>query len=110
MSRENPAPLFKMKIDVPSTPQCYFCRSQRGRNLILVSEDAIGNPDLPDGMGLNAICKGIKYRENYKRMRLLYWVCYRCFYIAPSKSYRYRTLQEKKEVNLFKKLFLIFIF
>jgi len=87
--------------------KCFFCGSGRKRNLILVSEDAIGNPELPEGMGLNTISKAIKYRENYKRMRRIYWVCLRCFYIAPKEKRRYENLQEKKEVNLLKKLLLI---
>ena len=86
--------------------KCFLCGSAR-RNLILVSEDAIGNPELPEGMGLNAICKAIKYREDYKRMRKIYWVCLRCFYFAPKENRRYRNLQEKKEVDLLKKLLLI---
>jgi|GEM_PF-1972215 len=87
--------------------KCFFCKSRRKRNLFLVSEDAIGNPELPEGMGLNAICKAMKYREDYKRMRRIYWVCLRCFYIAPRDNRRYRHLQEKKEVNLLKRLLLI---
>jgi hypothetical protein len=87
--------------------KCFFCKTRRKRNLFLVSEDAIGNPELSDRMGLNAICKGIKYREEYKRMRRIYWVCLRCFYLAPRDNRRYRNMQEKKEVNLLKRLLLI---
>ena len=101
--RVNPAPLTKKEIDDPR--KCFFCGSKRKRNLILVSEDAIGNPELPDGLGLNAISKAIKYREDYKRMRRIYWVCLRCFYIEPRDNLRYRSLTEKKETNLLKKLF-----
>jgi hypothetical protein len=96
------------KIEDPR--KCFFCKTRRKRNMFLVSEDAIGNPELPEGMGLNAICKAIKYREEYKRMRRIYWVCLRCFYIAPRDNRKYRSLQEKKEVNLMKKLFCIFLF
>ncbi len=85
--------------------KCFFCKTRRKRNLFLVSEDAIGNPELPEGMGVNAICKAIKYREEYKRMRKI--VCLRCFYLAPRDDRRYRNLQEKKDVNLLKKLLLI---
>ena len=95
------------KIEDPR--KCFFCKTRRKRNLFLVSEDAIGNPELPEGMGLNAICRAIKYREEYKRMRRIYWVCLRCFYIAPGDNRRYRSLQEKKEVNWMKKLFFFFL-
>jgi hypothetical protein len=96
---------IKKESDDPR--KCFFCKTRRKRNLFLVSEDALGNPELPDGMGLNAICKGIKYREEYKRMRRTYWVCLRCFYLAPRDDRKYRSLQEKKEVNLMKKLFFL---
>ena len=81
-------------------PSCFFCGSRRQRNLILVGEDALGNPELIDldGMGVNGISKAIKYRAEYKKMRRIYWACFRCFYLAPSESHRYRDMQEKKEV------------
>jgi hypothetical protein len=88
--------------------KCFFCKTRRKRNLFLVSEDAIGNPELPEGMGLNAICKAIKYRENYKKMRRIYWICYRCFYIEPGKSRKYENMNEKKEANRIKRLFASF--
>ena len=85
---------------VNSKPSCFFCGSRRQRNLILVGEDALGNPELIDfdGMGVNGISKAIKYRAEYRKMRRIYWACLRCFYLEPSKSPRYRDLQEKKEV------------
>ncbi|HEY9205963.1 MAG TPA: hypothetical protein VIO58_08575 [Candidatus Methanoperedens sp.] len=46
-----------------SKPSCFFCGSKRQRNLILVGEDALGNPELIDfdGMGVRGISKAIKY-------------------------------------------------
>ena len=88
-----------------SKPSCFFCGSKRQRNLILVGEDTLGNPELIDfdGMGVNGISKAIKYRAEYKKMRRIYWACLRCFYLAPSASHRYRDLQEKKEVVAIRK-------
>lgn len=83
-----------------SKPSCLFCGSKRQRNLILVGEDALGNPELIDidGMGVHGISKAIKYRSEYRNMRRIYWACLRCFYLGPSKSPRYRDPLEKKEV------------
>jgi hypothetical protein len=83
-----------------SKPSCFFCGSKRQRNLILVGEDGLVNPELIDfdGMGVQGISKAIKYRSDYKKIRRIYWACLRCFYLDPSESYRYRNLQEKKEV------------
>jgi hypothetical protein len=78
-------------------PACYFCHSKRQRNLILVSEDSIGNPELTDSEGVHGISKTIKYHDAYKRMRRIYWVCRRCFYLNPSKCRRYRDIREKSE-------------
>src|SRR3972149_6448943 len=68
-------------------PSCFFCGSKRQRNLILVGEDALGNPELIDfdGMGVSEISKAIKYRSDYKKMRRIYWACLRCFYLGPSE-------------------------
>jgi len=54
-----------------SKSSCFFCGSRRQRNLILVGEDALGNPELIDldGMGVQGISKAIKYRAEYKKMR-----------------------------------------
>ncbi len=83
-----------------SKPSCFFCGSKRQRNLVLVGEDALGNPELIDfdGMGVHRISKAIKYRADYKKMRWIYWSCLRCFCLNPSKSPRYRDINEKKEV------------
>ncbi len=56
-------------------PSCFFCGSRRQRDLILVGEDALGNPELIDldGMGVNGISKAIKYRAEYKKMHRIYW-------------------------------------
>ncbi len=83
-----------------SKPSCFFCGSRRQRNLILVGEDALGNPEIIDfdGMGIQEISKEIKYRAEYKKMHRIYWACLRCFHLAPSASPRYRDQQEKKEV------------
>ncbi len=83
-----------------SKPSCFFCGSRRQCNLILVGEDALGNPELIDfdRMGVNGISKAIKYRAEYKKMRRIYWACLRCFYLVPSENPRYRDMQEKKEV------------
>ncbi len=84
-----------------SKPSCLFCGSRRQRNLILVGEDVLGNPELidHDGMGVHGISKAIEYRDHYTKMRRIYWSCLRCFYLGPSKSPRYRNLQEKTDVN-----------
>jgi len=79
------------------SPSCFYCHSKRQRNLILVGEDALGNPELPVGMSVGDVSKAIGYHEAYKKMRRLYWVCRRCFYINPCESARYRDIAEKKE-------------
>lgn len=79
-------------------PSCFFCHSRRRRNLVFVGEDALGNPEMPEGMGVHAISKAIRYHDAYRKMRRVYWVCLRCFYVAPSDAYRYRSLTEKIEV------------
>ena len=45
-----------------SKPSCFFCGSRRQRNLILVGEDVLGNPELIDldGMGVQGISEAIK--------------------------------------------------
>ncbi len=88
-------------IMASSKPSCFFCGSKRQRSLILVGEDALDNPELIDfdGMGVHGVSKVIKYRADYRKMRRIYWTCLRCFYLGPSKSPRYRSLEEKKEVN-----------
>lgn len=82
----------------PDTPSCFFCHSRRQRNLILVGEDAVGNPELPGGMGVHAIARAIRYRDAYRKMRRVYWVCVRCFYVELSDAYRYRNITEKIDV------------
>lgn len=78
-------------------PKCFFCGSKRQRNLILVGEDALGNPELPAGDSVHDISKSIRYHEQYKTSRKLYWVCRRCFYINPSTNARYRDISEKRD-------------
>lgn len=85
-------------MKAPDSPSCFYCHSRRQRNLILIGEDALGNPELPVGMGVHAIAHAIRYHDAYRTMRRLYWVCLRCFYIEHSTYARYRNLAEKKGV------------
>lgn len=86
------------------TLSCFYCHSKRQRNLILVGEDALGNPELPAGDSVHDISKAIRYHEAYKTVHKLYWVCRRCFYLNPSTSARYRDLSEKKEAVALRKM------
>ena len=86
-----------VSLNISDRASCFFCHSARQRNLILVSEDALGNPEYPDGLGTNATSKAIRYHDDYKKQRRIYWVCRRCFYLHPSDCRRYRDIREKKE-------------
>jgi hypothetical protein len=50
------------------------------------------------GFEKKACIRVIKYRDNYRKMRRIYWACRRCFYLDLSKSPRYRDMQEKKQI------------
>jgi hypothetical protein len=56
-----------------SKPSCFFCDSKRQRNLILVGEDAPGNPELIDydGMGVHEISIAIKYRDMQEKKEVV---------------------------------------